>query len=125
MTEQATHISGKRVVLVISQEDERQALAHILQGMSLDVKDVSTGATALQLLEDYPVDLLIMDIKPADMHGWQLLSKVNEIADLRQLPIIVITDRGNVQFAGKPIILLLRPLSIAKLKQNVLETLDN
>lgn len=125
MTEQTTHISGKRVVLVISQEDERQALAHILQGMSLDVKDVSTGATALQLLEDYPVDLLIMDIKPADMHGWQLLSKVNEIADLRQLPIIVITDRGNVQFAGKPIILLLRPLSIAKLKQNVLETLDN
>ena len=116
--------AGKLVVLVVNHDEERHALTDVLHSMQLQVKDAATGAEALSLLEDHPVDLLIMDIKPVDMHGWQLLAKVREIDGLRDLPVIVLSDQATMPLGVLPVVYLMRPVSIAKLRQNVRDTLS-
>jgi CheY-like chemotaxis protein len=117
-------LAGKLIVMVVNQDDEREAFTMMLEALQATVKDAASGAAALALLEDYTVDLLIMDVQPPDMHGWQLIAKVKEIDSLRQLPVIVISDQPSVMPMTKPVVSLIRPVSIARLKQNILEALS-
>ncbi|NWG15597.1 MAG: response regulator [Chloroflexi bacterium] len=117
---------GKCVVLVIRTAADRTAINDLCREMGMSVRMAETGAAGLQLLEDAPPHLLIMDIELADMHGWEMLGKVKEIASLRELPIIVMaepTSSPNQQsFAlsvAKVDVYLVKPVSMAKLRQNI------
>lgn len=117
---------GKCVVLVVRADDDRAAIGDLCREMNMSVQAAETAASGLQLLEDAPPHLLIMDLELADMHGWEMLGKVKEIATLRDLPIIVIaepTSSPNQQsFAlsvAKVDVYLVRPVSMAKLRQNI------
>lgn len=116
-----TEISGKLVVLAVMHDDERQAFADVLTTMQLSVMNATSAFEALQLLEDYPADLLIMDMQLPDMHGWQMLNKIKEIISLHQLSIIVIAEQPNTMQSNVAprVEYLHRPISIAKLRQNV------
>lgn len=116
-----TEISGKLVILAVMHDDERQAFSDMLTTMQLRVMDAASAYEALQLLEDYDADLLIMDMQLPDMHGWQMLSKIKEIISLHHLSIIVIAEQPNTMLSNitPRVEYLHRPVSIAKLKQNV------
>lgn len=114
------HTAQKTVLLVVNQADDRDMFSDLMHELDLAVVSAESGAEAIRALEDYPVDLLVMDIRPSDMHGWQLLSKVREIDRLRQLPVIVITEQNAAAvIAGKPVIYILRPVSIARLRKSI------
>lgn len=116
---------GKCVVLVGSRDDEMAAIRDLCQEMGMSVLLSSHAGQGLELLEDTHPDLLIMDLQLPDMHGWEMLGKVKEITSLRELPIIVIADHAgsNQQsFAlsvAKVDVYLTRPVSMAKLRQNI------
>ncbi|MBZ0295462.1 MAG: response regulator [Anaerolineae bacterium] len=121
---------GKRVVLVVGPEDERSAIRKLLLDMEMDVQTASSAGEGLQLLEDEVPHLLIMDLQLPDMHGWQMLAKLNEIDFLRQLPKIIIADHSAASdtqaFAltvVKADIYLMKPVSMAQLRQNIWMTL--
>ncbi len=124
MVSSGDSVLDKVVMLLVNHEDDRQTFTHLLGEMQLRVINAETGAHAVAVLEENSCDLLIMDISPADMHAWQLLAKIREIEPLRSLPVIVITDQPMVIPIVKPIAFLLRPVSIARLKQNVNEMLN-
>ena len=112
-------IAGKLVVLAVLQQDEREAFSNLLAEMQLEVKVASSASESLQLLEDYPAQLLIMDIQQEDMHAWPMISKIREISHLRDLPIIVITDNPNMGMTVAKVDYLTRPVSIARLRHNI------
>ncbi len=113
------NLVGKRVVLVVKQEEEREAFGQLFTEMQLDVKVASSAVEALQFLEDFQTDLLIADIQLSDMHVFQMLSKAKEIESLRDLPVMVLTDQPYFGTTVAKVDYMQRPISIARLRYNV------
>ncbi len=109
---------GKRVMLVVSQDDEQQALSDLFAQMNLDTRHAATGEEAVWLLEDFHPHLLVMDVKLPDMHGWQLLTTMKEIQSMRSLPIVAIMNEPQVVPLGN-IESVVRPVSMAHLRQTI------
>lgn len=112
-------ISGKRVVAALNRDDEREAFAALFDKMDLEARFAESATSAVELLEDLPTDLLIIDLQLPDMHGWQMVGKLREIERLRELPIIVLADQPNFGMTVAGVDYLQRPISIARLRLNV------
>ena len=119
-----SRVSGKLVVLAVSHEDEQQAFADLFAAMDLGVKYASTAAEVMQLLEDFPADLLLLDMQLPDIHAWKMISKIREVGNLRDLPVIVITDQASLGMTVAKVDYLTRPVSIARLRHNVWTALN-
>ena len=91
----------------------------------MNVRVAGKGGEALEYLEDGHSDLLIMDLKLPDMHGWAMLGKLKEITSLRDLPVIVLAEAaGGNQNAlaltvAKVDVYLVKPVSKSRLRQNI------
>lgn len=124
--------AGRRVVVVAGSEEERNTISDLLAAMEIVVFCAATGTDGLHTLEDCNPHLLIMDFQLPDMHGWELLAKIKEIDSLSTLPIILLADHSSTTdeqaFAltvVKVDVYLIRPVSMAQLRQNVWLTLKN
>jgi CheY-like chemotaxis protein len=117
--------SGKQVVLLVSRDDERQAIEQLCLELHMRVEIAGSGVDLVALLEESMPDLLVMELRLPDMHGWELLSKLRELPGARHLPIIIIADHqmaGQQSLAlgvAKVDVYLVRPLSLARLRQNI------
>lgn len=114
---------GKYAVVACKDDDERRAIMHLLNNMHMAVVGVPTAQEALCLLEEEPVDLLVMDVHFEDMHGWAMLGKAREITHARQTRVIVLADEGTDEqvFAltvAKVDVYLHKPISMARLRQS-------
>ncbi|MEO8609605.1 MAG: response regulator [Chloroflexota bacterium] len=122
---------GKRMVLLVTDEAERNAICELCQEMQMDVRVAEASWEAIQLLEDGHSDIFLMDLELPDIHGWALISKLKEIGSLRDLPIIVVakhstSDRQSLAFTVANIDLyLVKPVSKARLRQNIWMSLKN
>lgn len=121
-----TSITDGKCVVVVGHLEETASIRDLCADMGMAVQVAETAAQGLELLEDVQPNLLIMDLHLPDMHGWELLGKVKEITSLRELPIIVIADPAAApdqqSFAlsvAKVDVYLTKPVSTAKLRQNV------
>jgi CheY-like chemotaxis protein len=121
---------GKRVVLLIVDDGEREAIYQLCHEMHMDVHVAEASWQAVQLLEDVRPDIFLMDLELPDMHGWALISKLQEISSLRDLPIIVLaehaSDQQSLAFTVANIDLyLVKPVSKARLRQNIWMSIKN
>jgi CheY-like chemotaxis protein len=117
--------AGKRVVLAVNEPDERAIFRELIDNLKIEVLEAASGSAALELLEDNPTDLLIMDVQLNDMHAYQILGKAREIAGLRELPVIVITNEPNMSMTIARVDYLLRPVSVARLRHNIWKVLHD
>lgn len=123
-----TVTQGKYVVVACKDDAERHAIMQLLSSMEMAVHGVATGQEALRLVEEEPVDLLVMDSRFDDMHGWAMLGRVREIDHADRTRVIVLADEG----AGDQVfaltvanvdVYLHKPISMAHLRQSVWSTL--
>lgn len=89
----ATSRNGKKTVLVVDDEPAIvEYLQDILELERFNVLKASSGETAIQVLNDSPVDVIVSDITMPGMSGLELLAEVKE--KFPYLPVILVT--GNV-----------------------------
>lgn len=126
----ATH--GRRVVIVGGDEAEQQAIVALCTDLEMNVHRASSAGDALHVLEDAPPELLIMDMQLPDMHGWELLAKLREIGNRRQMRVIVLAAPSPTQNeqtlalgVAKVDVYLVKPVSMARLRQNIWMALKN
>jgi len=82
-------VDDQQVILFLLETHLRQAgLAPVL---------ATSGAEALALLEQHPVDLVITDLIMPEMGGLELMERVRALHP--EIPIIVITTNGSVEGA--------------------------
>ena len=124
--------NGKRAVVLMSSDEERKAIHNLLVEMQMAVSDAGTALEGLHLLEDFQPDLLVMGMQLPDMHGWELLAKIKEIGTFWTLPKIMIAehlatpdDQAFALTVGKVDVYLVKPISMAQLRQNIWLTLKN
>src|SRR4051812_28313799 len=75
----------------------RQVLARLMTGDGFTCLEAPTGADALQLIEQYPVSLLLTDLRMPKMDGMELLARVRE--QHPDVAVILITAVADVEVA--------------------------
>lgn len=120
-----TATAGKTMLLLVATLEDRKLIYNLSLDLKISVEVAADTHEALQRLEDEHFDLLIMDMQLPDMHAWEVVGKLREVAKLRNLPIILIADHAMPEDASLTLavsqvdVYLERPLSKARLRQNI------
>jgi two-component system response regulator HydG len=83
-----------RILIVDDDPDGREAMKLFLEGEGFEVAEASSGAPALEVLDESPVDLVISDLKMPGLDGMGLLAAVR--ASRPELPVVIATASNEV-----------------------------
>jgi CheY-like chemotaxis protein len=83
----------KRLLVVEDDAAERTSVVELLGHDDVDVSTASTGSEALTLLREQAFDCVVLDLRLPDMSGFEVLERVRDDEQLRDVPIVVFTGR--------------------------------
>ena len=81
--------SGKRLLIVEDNPDEAKAMFALLGEDGVDISLAATGREALELLSSQAFDCMVLDLKLADMSGFELLEYMQKLEKARRIPVII------------------------------------
>jgi len=119
-----------RLLVADDNEDNRYTLVRRLarEGWS-DVVTARDGSEALTLLRSRPVDLMLLDIMMPVMNGYEVLERLKADAELRHVPVIMISAVEELDSVVRCIELgaedyLLKPFNATLLRARVHASLE-
>jgi CheY-like chemotaxis protein len=83
----------KRLLIVEDDKSEQLSITELLAHEDIEITVADTGARALTMLQDRPVDCVVLDLRLPDMTGFQLLEQLKRHTGLAELPVVVFTGR--------------------------------
>jgi two-component system, chemotaxis family, chemotaxis protein CheY len=88
-----------RTILVV---DDSPTMRRMIMAALRDVGDVSfdqasSGLEAIERLALAPADLVVLDLNMPDVHGLEVLRFVRTHERFQELPVVVLTTRGDEQ----------------------------
>jgi len=83
----------KRLLVVEDNPGEQLSIKQLLGHDDIDVIIVSTGAEALEAIQNQMVDCVVLDLRLPDMSGFDVLARLGETPSLTDLPIVVFTGK--------------------------------
>jgi len=108
-------LSAQASVLVVDDSEmNREVLLRRLDKMGLKITEASNGEEALTEMEKKSFDLVLLDIMMPVMDGYETLERMQKKANLKRIPVIMITalddvdsavrciDMGAVDYITKP-----------------------
>lgn len=84
-----------KVLVVDDSRAIRQSIRFILEQNGYEILEGSDGVEGLEKLASARVDLIITDVNMPNMDGITFIKKVREKADLRLVPILVLTTESQ------------------------------
>src|SRR5699024_8843396 len=85
---------------ILVADDEAVNLQVLMNQLSLEGYEVITaknGEEALEKIEKYPVDLLILDIMMPKMSGYEVCQRLRKNYSLMELPILMLTAKNQIR----------------------------
>jgi CheY-like chemotaxis protein len=86
--------TAKRVLVVEDDEVARRSVAELIGGDDVEVLAVATSDEALAALADGRFDCLVLDLKLPQSTGFELLERIKEDPQHRDVPVIIHTGRA-------------------------------
>jgi len=89
---------GPALLVVDDNEDNRYTLMRRLtrEGYK-NLTTATNGREALDLIQSKPFDLILLDIMMPDMNGYEVLERMKAGAELRNIPVIMISALGEIE----------------------------
>jgi two-component system aerobic respiration control protein ArcA len=115
----------QRTILVIEDDETiRAALKRLFEGEGYRVLAASDGTQLSSLLDDVPVDLIILDVGLPWINGFELAEMMKAHKDLREIPLVFLSARtgeADVKrgFAVGADDYIKKPFDIDKVKRTV------
>lgn len=85
-----------RVLLVEDEDALRRMLARVLAKRGFEVIEAPDARTALALLAEHEVDIMLLDNGLPDRPGTEVLAEVRSTPSLATMPVILVTGRGDL-----------------------------
>lgn len=90
----------------------------------------ASGAEAWRILKKEPLDMAILDYHMPGMSGAELLSRIREDRDLRDLPVVMVTAQANREFVAEAAeseidAYILKPATVKVLGDKILTVIEN
>ena len=86
-----------RILVVDDEEAARKSLADILRLEGYDVTSAEDGKSALELLKEQEINLMLLDIRMPGMDGIDVMQQATEVSPETQ--IIMLTAHGSMESA--------------------------
>jgi HAMP domain-containing protein/CheY-like chemotaxis protein/signal transduction histidine kinase len=83
----------KRLLVVEDDPAEQLSIQALLGHDDIDVLLASSGADALEMVRNHPVDCLVLDLRLPDMTGFEVLERLRDTPSLIELPVVVFTGK--------------------------------
>lgn len=121
------HNQNPHILLVEDSLSLGRVYQEYLKELNVDIKHVTDGQSALDILKDTAVDIVLLDLNLPDMHGLDILAYLHESAP--QISSIVITAHGSIDMAVEAIQLgaydfLQKPFDAERLRVTVNNVLE-
>lgn len=85
-----------RTILVIEDDETmRSALKRIFEADGMNVKTAADGTQLSVVLDDNPIDLIILDIGLPWINGLELAKLLKEHEDLKHIPLIFVSGKTS------------------------------
>lgn len=81
---------NKHILIIEDEPSIAEALVHALESESFVSHWLSLGLETLPLLEQQPIDLIVLDVGLPDINGFELCRQIKAVSDI---PIIFLTAR--------------------------------
>ncbi|MDQ3040239.1 MAG: response regulator, partial [Pseudomonadota bacterium] len=83
----------KRLLIVEDDPAERMSIEELIRHDDISIDTVGTGAEAMDALQIAVYDCVVLDLRLPDMTGFELLDKLQERPQLRDVPVVVFTGK--------------------------------
>lgn len=122
-------LSKAKVLVVDDHRDNREILYHHLIMEGYDVSTATNGLEALDLIEQKPFDLILLDIMMPVLNGFEVLERLKEDQEQRHIPVVVISARDDTNSVVRCIELgaedyLTKPFNTILLRARINASLD-
>ena len=87
-------MSGKRVLVVDDDQDIRELLVSVLEDDGYQAESAQNGREALDVLERWKADVVVLDLMMPIMDGWTFADRMHEKWDI---PIVVISAATDLK----------------------------
>ncbi|MCP3139966.1 response regulator [Pyxidicoccus xibeiensis] len=113
--------SPNLVLLVEDHADSRELLEEFLTMEGFAVETAGNGLSAWERLRRLPrPDAVLLDLMMPVMSGWELMRHVREDAQLRTLPVVVVSGAGNAQALPEGILATVpKPVDLGELRDTL------
>jgi two-component system cell cycle response regulator DivK len=98
--------SSATILYIEDNAENRLLVRRVLQAEGYHVLEADTAKRALEVIQEQPPDLVLMDINLPEIDGYTLTSHLKSIPSMRKVPIIALTanvmrgDRERTLDAG-------------------------
>lgn len=114
---------AKRILVVDDDADLRRLFRMTLSVAGYDVQEAGDGIEALQLIENHPPDLVVLDLALRALDGISVQQELAARAITRHIPIVIVTG-SSVDLTGLNVACVLRkPVMPEELVKTVVECL--
>ncbi|KOP25134.1 chemotaxis protein CheY [Hapalosiphon sp. MRB220] len=86
-----SHKRGKKILLIEDNDINRMLLSDYLSYCRYEVQSFSEGSTFFEAIETFQPDLILLDLKLPDIDGYSLLAQKQQKANLKYIPIFVVS----------------------------------
>jgi CheY-like chemotaxis protein len=83
----------KRLLVVEDDAAERMSIEELIRHDDVEITTVGTGSEAMNELTSGRYDCVVLDLRLPDMSGFELLDRIQDAPELRELPIVVFTGK--------------------------------
>ncbi|MHB0867297.1 MAG: response regulator [Thermoleophilia bacterium] len=91
-----TELAAKRVLVVDDESSLRTLVRANLEIDGFEVSEAVDGIEAMDMLRASPPDLVLLDIMMPGKDGIEVLEEVAADPDLRDIPVILLTAKGEL-----------------------------
>lgn len=85
----------KTLLVIEDDETMRRALARIFEADGHIVKAAADGTQLSSVLDDQPIDLIILDIGLPWINGYELAKLLKEHNDLKEIPLVFVSAKTS------------------------------
>ena len=90
-------LSGMCILVVDDSADTVEMLQHLLEMDGAIVTTARGGPEALEILEQEVFDVILSDISMPGMDGFELLSRLRQLPNSKNVPVMALTGFGRVE----------------------------
>lgn len=92
----------KKILFIEDERALQKTLGDLLRGEGYEVQSAYDGETGLEMVKTEKPDLILLDLILPKLHGFDVLKRIKEDPEIRDIPLIVLTnleDMGDVEKA--------------------------
>lgn len=88
-------MSGEKILVVDDEINIVELIKYNLDNNGYKVYSAYDGKTAIKILEEKTIDMIILDLMLPDMDGLEICKRLKKKEDTAQIPIIMLTAKGE------------------------------